>query len=118
MGDGHARASGKLLLSMSTPAEIESYLRKHPIRALTAKTIKTRAELEDHLPRIREDLISYDREEYAIGLSCLAVPLGALPAQLVLSISAPTERFLERSEFYAEALRGIASKNQLGSDDR
>ncbi|MHA6692514.1 IclR family transcriptional regulator [Devosia sp. A449] len=110
IGDGHARATGKLLLAMSAPDEIDEYLTRHPIRPLTTNTLKTRAELREQLETIRETYISFDREEYALGLSCLAVPLGPVPAQLVLSISAPTERFLERADWYVATLRDIASR--------
>ncbi len=110
IGDGHARSTGKLLLAMSTQAEVDAYLQRHPIRSLTPNTINSKSELDQELTTIREQLVSFDREEYSVGLSCLAVPLGAVPTQFVLSISAPTERILERSEWYVATLRDIASR--------
>jgi DNA-binding IclR family transcriptional regulator len=109
IGDGHARASGKLLLAMSGAREVDEYLARHPIRPLTQNTIDTRPALDLALSDIRREFVSFDREEYTPGLSCVAVPLGPVPTQLVLSISAPTERFRERFEAYARQLRSIAS---------
>ena len=117
-GDAHARASGKLLLAMSAPAELDKYMRRHEMRQLTPNTIVSRQDLERQFAAIRESHTAFDREEYSLGLSCMAVPIGTVPSQLVLGISAPTDRFQSRSEQYAEALRTIAAKIMAHADDR
>jgi len=92
-GDAHARASGKLLLAMATSTELEAYLGSHSLTPRTPNTITSRAQLDAELARVREQRYSVERDEYAIGLSCMAVPIGSTPSRLALGISAPSERF-------------------------
>ncbi|MDQ4420980.1 helix-turn-helix domain-containing protein [Sphingobium sp. DEHP117] len=92
-GDAHARASGKLLLAMSTQEEAENYLARSPLSARTRNTLTSRTTIVQEFGRIRQDWIAVEREEYAAGLACMAVPIGRPPTRLVLGISAPIERF-------------------------
>jgi IclR family transcriptional regulator, acetate operon repressor len=108
-GDAHARASGKLLLAMAPNHEVERYLAGHAFTARTPNTIVTRAAFDTELDRIRTNWVSTEIQEYALGLSCMAVPIGKVPSQMVLGISAPSERFLERRDDYVEMLKDIAS---------
>jgi IclR family transcriptional regulator, acetate operon repressor len=108
-GDAHARASGKLLLAMAPNHEVERYLAGHAFTARTPNTIVTRAAFDAELDRIRTSWISTEIQEYAIGLSCMAVPIGKVPSQMVLGISAPNDRFVERRDEYADMLKAIAS---------
>ena len=110
-GDAHARASGKLLLAMSEKEELDSYLRNHEFTMLTPNTIVNRDEFDRELESIRQEWVGYDNEEYSLGLSCLAVPIGEAPSGLVLGISAPTERFQENKEKYIRLLYGITKRS-------
>lgn len=109
-GDAHARASGKLLLSHIASEVLDDYIARHPLVARTPNTITTRKEFVSALDRIREESVSYDREEYSSGLACMAVPLGSRRmVRLVLGISAPAERFYANLENYRDMLVNIAS---------
>jgi IclR family acetate operon transcriptional repressor len=109
-GDAHARASGKLLLAHADLMVVEDYLARHPLTARTPSTITNREAFFEALNRIREENVAYDREEYSIGLSCMAIPLGSRrKVRLALGISAPTERFLANVDRYREILVDIAS---------
>jgi IclR family transcriptional regulator, acetate operon repressor len=106
--DGHARASGKLLLALAPEAARREYLQQHQLRRRTPKTICNVAELEKEFAAIRALGYAIDREEYFEGLSCLAVPLIVGP--YVLGLSAPSARFAEkRDEYLAHALREAAT---------
>jgi IclR family acetate operon transcriptional repressor len=107
-GNAHARASGKLLLAMSPDDEAQAYLARTPLTARTENTLTDREAIASELERIRQNWIAVEREEYAIGLSCMAVPLGRPPARLALGISAPAERFEHNFDVYAESLQKIA----------
>jgi DNA-binding IclR family transcriptional regulator len=107
-GFAHARASGKLLLAMCTKDELDAYLRTHELAARTPSTLVRRNALRAELDAIRECGVSYDREEFAAGLTCMAVPLGPEPTQLVLGVSAPTQRFRENHDRYLAALQHVA----------
>ena len=109
-GDAHARASGKLLLSHASPSVVEDYLARHPMSPRTAHTITNREAFATALAQIREENVAYDLEEYTLGLSCMAIPLGSKQmVRLALGISAPTQRFHENIDRYREVLVNIAS---------
>lgn len=107
-GFAHARASGKLLLAMCPTAELDAYFETHELASRTPNTIVRRAALRAELDSIRVRGVSYDREEFALGLSCMAVPLGPAPTQLVLGVSAPTQRFRDNHDQYLAALTKVA----------
>jgi IclR family transcriptional regulator, acetate operon repressor len=107
--DAHARASGKLLLAYADPARRDDYLRAHPPRRLTPRTIVNATALEDELALIRERGHAVDREEFAAGLSCLAVPLDEGRSPFALALSAPSERLADSEASYLETLRRVAA---------
>lgn len=116
-GDAHARASGKLLLAMSGKDEVERYLLKHGMTRLTGNTITDRRELLAELKRIEQNWVSYDREEYALGLSCMAIPLGRVPTPLAIGVSAPTDRFKANVQHYEDQLQMIASRFESAPEE-
>ncbi|WP_191966700.1 IclR family transcriptional regulator [Microbacterium testaceum] len=92
--DLHARASGKLLLAFSSPEVRAETLSRLKLRRLTPHTITRRADLIAELDRIREQGLSYDREEFQLGVSCISAPIrrnGDVVA--CLTVSSPMQRF-------------------------
>lgn len=112
-GNAHARASGKLLLAMSTDDEAQAYLARAPLQARTKNTLTNSQAIASELERIRQTWIAVEREEYAVGLACMAVPIGRPPARLVLGISAPAERFEHNFESNAHKLQKIAKATDM-----
>ncbi|ADB50377.1 IclR family transcriptional regulator [Conexibacter woesei] len=108
--DAHARASGKLLLAHADPALRAEYLQSHALRRLTPWTIVGPRQLDAELERIRAQGYAVDRQEFAEGLSCLAIPLddGRLP--FALGISAPTERFDRAWGDYLDSMRQVTAE--------
>jgi len=113
-GYAHSRASGKLLLAMCSAAELDAYLDTHRFERRTPNTLCSAAALRAELDLIRVRGVGYDREEFAVGLTCMALPLGAAPSRLVLGISAPTQRFGENHDRYLKVLGDVA--RNIGSD--
>lgn len=109
-GDAHARASGKLLLAMADDDEVKRYLANHVLRKRTPNTITGRRALAMELAAIRENWFGTEREEYEVGLSCLAVPIGPIPSRMVLGISAPAERMTRNLALHLDALRKVAAR--------
>ncbi|MGN6188195.1 MAG: IclR family transcriptional regulator [Conexibacter sp.] len=116
--EGHARASGKVLLAYAWPELRATYLRAHPLRRLTPSTIVDGAAFERELAEIRERGVAFDREEFAEGVSCVAAPLleqGRIVA--AYGVSMPTERFRRsRDEIVATLLDVIAGIDPDASD--
>ncbi|QIB65782.1 IclR family transcriptional regulator [Kineobactrum salinum] len=107
--DAHARASGKLLLAFADEETRSHYLAEHALPARTSQTITELSQLHEEFQLIREQGYAVDREEYTIGLHCLAVPIDAGASPYALTISAPTERFKQRFTDFLEIMRHIAS---------
>jgi DNA-binding IclR family transcriptional regulator len=112
-GNAHARASGKLLLAMSTDEEVKAYLARTPLTPRTENTLTDSEAIAKELARIRKNWIAVEREEYAIGLACMAVPVGRPPALFALGISAPADRFERNFKVYAEKLQKIAQGTEI-----
>jgi IclR family acetate operon transcriptional repressor len=112
VGDAHARASGKLLLAMANEATRDAYLGQHnKLGRLTPNTITTRTALRRELELIRERGYATDEEEFAAGLSCIAVPFDHGYSPFVLAVSGPTERVNAHRDEYLESLRrAVASQ--------
>jgi IclR family acetate operon transcriptional repressor len=109
VGNAHARASGKVLLAFAADGVREAYLDRLALKRLTPNTITTRSALEQELDTIRERGYALDQEEFAVGLSCIAVPVDKGFSPFVLVVAGPTERVLEHRDEYLEVLRRAAT---------
>jgi DNA-binding IclR family transcriptional regulator len=104
----HARATGKLLLSHAAPELLERYLATHRLDRRTKRTLTSRKGLEQALDRVRKNGYAVDREEFAAGLCCLALPIGNGTALFAVGISAPAERFDAHFDLYLKTMRRAA----------
>jgi DNA-binding IclR family transcriptional regulator len=103
--NAHARASGKLLLGLASPERRARYLASHPLLAVTPATLTDPARLEASLDAARHERMAIDREEYAQGLCCLAVPLESARDEIALALSVPRDRFDARLPELSDMLR-------------
>ncbi|MEN9559068.1 MAG: hypothetical protein RLZZ502_279 [Pseudomonadota bacterium] len=71
----HASGSGKAILAALPDEELERLLAHTDMTALTPKTITNEKVLREQLTRIRQLGYSYDDEEVALGLRCVAAPV-------------------------------------------
>lgn len=104
----HARATGKLLLALAADESRDRYLASHALEPRTPKTLVSRTALDAEFARIRHDRFATDREEFAPGLCCLAVPVGGTVPSFAVGLSAPVERFDARFDDYLRAMRAAA----------
>jgi IclR family transcriptional regulator, acetate operon repressor len=82
----HASGSGKAILAGLPNDELDAMLAASPLTSMTAHTITDEAKLREELKIIRARGFSYDDEEVATGLRCVAAaiydefaePLGAI----------------------------------------
>lgn len=86
----HATALGKQILAELSPTQRSDYLSRHPPEELTQHTISDRRALLSQLEHSTE--VAIDRQEYAIGYSCVAVPVRAPGVIASLAISLPSDR--------------------------
>ena len=64
------------------------------LRRFTEDTITDRARLDAELRQIRKEQVSFDRQEYLVGVICMAVPVFARTGGMLaaLAIQAPEAR--------------------------
>ena len=98
---------GKAMLAYSTPQLVQAVIQKGFPRR-TSYTITDPRRLELELIHAAETGVAYDREEYELGITCVASPLlnPARRAWAAISVTGPTTRF--RPERTATAVRTAA----------
>jgi DNA-binding IclR family transcriptional regulator len=102
VGHVHTRASGKVLLAFSSATRRGAILLTNGgLSPRTPNTITDPEALARELEATRLRGYAVDREEFALGVGGLSVPLfeGAQPLCRTLSISAPIHRFNNREMF-------------------
>jgi|tagenome__1003787_1003787.scaffolds.fasta_scaffold20587779_2 DNA-binding IclR family transcriptional regulator len=98
---------GKAMLAFSDASPASSPPRTGP--AMTPHTIVSPRALQTELTRVQDEGVAYDREEYRLGVECIAAPL--LPANDpctgAISIAAPSHKLKLRQ--LAPTLRAAAA---------
>lgn len=88
-------ALGKAILAFLPPERQQGLLAKLPIPLRTPQSLRTRAELQRALARVRADGIALDNEEQEVGACCVSAPIFGLASEVAgaVSVSAPAVRF-------------------------
>jgi len=108
----HATALGKQILSNLPPEERLDYLSRHPLPELTQHTISNRRALLRQLESAQDATI--DRQEYALGYTCLAVPVlnDDTVGSLAISLPADDRRIADLASL-TDKLRAMAANLSL-----
>ncbi|MGQ3330073.1 IclR family transcriptional regulator [Halorubrum sp. FL23] len=119
----HASAVGKAFLAQYSDDRVTEILDRHGMPAHTENTVTDRDELEERFERIRESGVSFDHEEYRMGMASVSTVIkGSTGAVLGgLSITGPAHRLREpdvEEEFRRKLLsaRNIIELNYSSSD--
>jgi DNA-binding IclR family transcriptional regulator len=116
----HCTGVGKAILAYLPEEKVRAIVKKRGLPRFTANTITTWEELSAELARIREEGVSYDREEIEEGLRCVAAPLigyGQYPVGAI-SVSGPASRMTEeKMSRIAGSLKKVAGEisQQMGA---
>ncbi|MGC4151686.1 MAG: IclR family transcriptional regulator [Propionicimonas sp.] len=90
----HATGTGKAMLASLPPEEARAILARADLRRFTPNTITDLDVLLRELDEIRAQGFAFDREEYEVGVQCVAVAIpGSL--RLAMSVSGPPSRLTE-----------------------
>lgn len=109
----HATALGKAVLAALPREARRDYLASHPLADLTPHTQTSGRRLLEELER--SPGLTRDREEYAVGTTCLAVPVPSTRLTGAVAISVPVSR-AHRLTGAERALRRAASLIALSAD--
>ncbi|MEU6069515.1 helix-turn-helix domain-containing protein [Streptomyces sp. NPDC047082] len=87
---GHAHAIGQCLLSQMDEAARRDHLDRYPVQPLTPYTVRDGQSLLRRLDRMRRMEPVTERQEYALGTVCAAIPItvGTTAATMALSLPA------------------------------
>ncbi|MBP0459438.1 IclR family transcriptional regulator [Streptomyces montanisoli] len=94
---GHAHAIGQCLLSQLDGATRRDHLDRYPVWSLTPHSVRSRGALLTRLAALdrtaRDPLRPViERQEYALGTVCAALPIAVGPAAATMAISVPLDR--------------------------
>ncbi len=109
----HCSAIGKLYLALAPSPRRKRLLQSLELRKFTDNTLVDGGKLEAELRQIRKEQVSFDREEYLMGVICMAVPVIGKNGELLaaLAIQAPEARMnVQTARRHLPALRNAASE--------
>lgn len=89
---GHATALGKCVLRQLAGQDRRDYLSRHQLADLTPRTATRRADLLHRLTTSMSGPLMLDRQEYALGTSCAAVPVSDGYNVGALGVSVPAAK--------------------------
>lgn len=112
----HCTAIGKLFLAFLPALQRQALLDNLELRGFTPATITDRDRLAEELAAIREGKLSIDREEYLLGVVCVAYPIfdGNGYIRAGIAIQAPAAR-LPVSEAGRHRERLVLAAEKLSS---
>ncbi len=109
----HCSAIGKLFLALAASPRRRRLLQSLDLRRFTDSTITDGVRLDAELRQIRKEQVSFDREEYLVGVVCMAVPVIGKNGEMLaaLAIQAPEARMnVQTARRHLPALRNAASE--------
>ncbi|UWQ26916.1 IclR family transcriptional regulator (plasmid) [Leisingera aquaemixtae] len=113
----HASGIGKALLSCFGEDQLARFLRGSALQEFTEKTLTSADALREDLAQIRRRGWSFDDEEKAPGMRCVAAPVFGMQGEVLagISVSGPTSRMPDaRISEIGALVRGTAEKLSYG----
>ncbi|WP_443041526.1 IclR family transcriptional regulator [Streptomyces sp. B21-083] len=89
---GHAHAIGQCLLSQLDEQDRRDHLDRHPVQTVTPYTVRDSHTLLRRLDRMRRMELVVERQEYALGTVCAAIPITIGSTAATLAISLPSHQ--------------------------
>ncbi|MFG2429852.1 IclR family transcriptional regulator [Streptomyces sp. NPDC048590] len=86
---GHAHALGQCLLGQLDERAREDHLDRHPVRPLTRYSVRDRQSFLNRLRSMKHTEPVIERQEYAIGTVCAAIPITVGSALAAMAVSLP-----------------------------
>jgi DNA-binding IclR family transcriptional regulator len=89
---GHAHAIGQCLLSQLDVDARRDHLDRYPVQAITPYTIRDQGALLRRLDRMKRMAPVTERQEYALGTVCAAIPITVGSTAATMAISLPAQQ--------------------------
>ncbi|MFD8412671.1 IclR family transcriptional regulator [Streptomyces sp. NPDC059650] len=101
---GHAHAIGQCLLAQLDEETRREYYDRHPVEAITPYTVRDQRALEQKIGSLGRMEPVTERQEYALGTVCAAIPITAGDTAATMAISLPFHQH-ERLPWVVDRLR-------------
>ncbi|MFE3604325.1 IclR family transcriptional regulator [Streptomyces goshikiensis] len=101
---GHAHAIGQCLLSQLDERARKDHYDRHPVGAITPYTVADLRSLENRIAAMGRNRPVVERQEYALGTVCAAIPITAGDTIATMAISLPLHQE-ERLLYVVDRLR-------------
>lgn len=89
---GHAHAIGQCLLSQLDESARRDHLDRYPVQAVTPYTVRDSHSLLRRLERMRRMETVVERQEYALGTVCAALPITVGTTAAAVAVSLPSRQ--------------------------
>ncbi|MEV5678620.1 MULTISPECIES: IclR family transcriptional regulator [unclassified Streptomyces] len=89
---GHAHAIGQCLLAQLDEKAREDHLDRHPVQPLTRYSVRDRQSLLERFRSMERAEPVIERQEYALGTVCAAIPITAGSTLAAVAISVPLDQ--------------------------
>ncbi len=109
----HCCSTGKVFMAFMDSEKRRKLLDSMELRPRTIYSISNRGQLEGELDVVRERGYAYDREEYEIGLTCIACPVYNSKGEVAaaISLNAPSSRMLQIDQnLLIDSMKNVAFK--------
>jgi len=83
----HCTAIGKLFLAFAPARQRRNLLGSLSLEAFTEHTITSMSRLDEELKQIRRERVSFDREEFLVGVTCAAVPVTGVEGDVLAAVA-------------------------------
>ena len=83
----HCTAFGKLLLAFMSKEQVQNIMSVIRLTAYTEKTITDKAQLLREIENIRRKGVAFDKEEYYVGVMCIAAPVKGEDGKVIAAVS-------------------------------
>jgi DNA-binding IclR family transcriptional regulator len=89
---GHAHALGQCLLGQLDERAREDHLNRYPVRPLTRHSVRDRQAFLERLASLKRTEPVIERQEYAMGTVCGAIPITVGSAVAAMAVSLPLDQ--------------------------
>lgn len=103
----HAHAIGQCLLAQLDEGARREHLSRYPMTAITPFSMQSEDDLLHRLDTVRRDHVAFERQEYALGTVCSAIPVQVGAVAATLAVSLPSNE-LHRLRSVTDRLRKMA----------
>lgn len=111
----HCSATGKALLAALDDENLSRIKKRIRLTRYTGKSKTDWAALDEELATIRQSGVAFDRDEYADGISAVSAAIRPNGGELaIISVAAPTQRFMANETTIVEALKEACASFSAG----